>query len=156
MTIKDNVVEHSGQKFRTISEGSTTILFPMNEEVFYNPVQQFNRDLSIAAIKTWAKLSSKNAKPSGFNRKDLTSNVSKYDILEAFSASGLRSIRYAKELGCLVNKILANDLSPDALDSIRTNASYNNVSTDILMPNLGDAWYRMNSHTYELISRLVT
>ncbi len=28
-----------------ISEGSATILFPNSNEVFYNPVQEFNRDL---------------------------------------------------------------------------------------------------------------
>lgn len=42
--------------FNTVSEGSATILFPKNNEVFYNPVQQFNRDMSIAAIRTWSKI----------------------------------------------------------------------------------------------------
>lgn len=32
-------------KFSTIQEGKATILFPKTEEVFYNPVQEFNRDL---------------------------------------------------------------------------------------------------------------
>jgi tRNA G26 N,N-dimethylase Trm1 len=41
-------------EFHRVSEGKATILLP--EKVFYNPVQQFNRDLSIAVIRTWSKL----------------------------------------------------------------------------------------------------
>ncbi|EEB05862.1 N2,N2-dimethylguanosine tRNA methyltransferase [Schizosaccharomyces japonicus yFS275] len=41
-----------------VKEGRATILFPSRDEVFYNPVQQFNRDLSILAIRTWADLRS--------------------------------------------------------------------------------------------------
>lgn len=37
-----------------LSEGSAKINFPKGK-VFYNPVQQFNRDLSIAVIKTFFK-----------------------------------------------------------------------------------------------------
>jgi tRNA (guanine26-N2/guanine27-N2)-dimethyltransferase len=40
-------------QFNTVTEGKATILFPKHNEVFYNPVQQFNRDMSIAAIRTW-------------------------------------------------------------------------------------------------------
>ena len=32
-------------EFDTISEGAATILFPKGNQVFYNPVQEFNRDL---------------------------------------------------------------------------------------------------------------
>ncbi len=37
----------------TIQEGQARIAFPQ-DRVFYNPVQEFNRDLSIAAIETFA------------------------------------------------------------------------------------------------------
>lgn len=43
-------------QFNTVTEGKATILFPKNNEVFYNPVQQFNRDMSIAAIRTWSEI----------------------------------------------------------------------------------------------------
>ena len=39
-------------KGSSITEGKATILFP-NGEVFYNPVQEFNRDLSISVIQTF-------------------------------------------------------------------------------------------------------
>lgn len=34
-----------------ITEGRASILFPNSNEVFYNPVQEFNRDLRWLAIK---------------------------------------------------------------------------------------------------------
>lgn len=37
-----------------LNEGSAKINFPKGK-VFYNPVQQFNRDLSIAVIRTFFK-----------------------------------------------------------------------------------------------------
>jgi tRNA G26 N,N-dimethylase Trm1 len=42
--------------YNPVTEGKATILFPKNNEVFYNPVQEFNRDMSIAAITTWSKI----------------------------------------------------------------------------------------------------
>lgn len=47
-------------------------------------------------------------------------------ILEALSATGLRSIRYAKEIPG-VRKIIANDLSRKAVESIRGNIEMNSV-----------------------------
>merc|ERR1719391_1556855 len=34
-----------------VKEGSAEILFPSAKDVFYNPVQEFNRDLTVAVIK---------------------------------------------------------------------------------------------------------
>jgi tRNA (guanine26-N2/guanine27-N2)-dimethyltransferase len=42
--------------YNTVTEGKATILFPKTNEVFYNPIQEFNRDMSIAAIRTWSEL----------------------------------------------------------------------------------------------------
>ncbi|KAJ3160018.1 RNA methyltransferase tRNA(m5U54)methyltransferase [Geranomyces michiganensis] len=39
-----------------ITEGKARIKFPTENEVFYNPVQEFNRDMSIAAITAWSKM----------------------------------------------------------------------------------------------------
>jgi tRNA G26 N,N-dimethylase Trm1 len=46
--------------------------------VFYNPVQIFNRDVTVLAIATFARQQSH-----------------RVNILDALSASGLRSIRFA-------------------------------------------------------------
>lgn len=42
--------------YTPVTEGKATILFPKGNEVFYNPVQEFNRDMSIAAIRTWSEI----------------------------------------------------------------------------------------------------
>lgn len=36
-------------------EGSATIVLPSKEAAFLNPVQQFNRDISALAIRTWSQ-----------------------------------------------------------------------------------------------------
>lgn len=58
-------------------------------------------------------------------------------VLEALAASGLRSIRYAKEVGG-IKKIVANDLSTTAVNSIKLNSRTNEV-THLITVNEGDA-----------------
>ncbi len=65
----DGVVVYDGQRYNKIQEGLATILVPEakgasdvastgaengqeTQKVFYNPIQQFNRDLSVLAIRT--------------------------------------------------------------------------------------------------------
>lgn len=117
--------------FTSVTEGQATILFPNDNGVFYNPVQQFNRDLSIAAIRCWAE---KRRTEKSFNQS------SKFKVCEALSASGLRSIRYAKELGGYLKSIVANDMSADAVESIRRNCEFNDISEGLIVPNMDDAW----------------
>ncbi|KAI9009694.1 N2,N2-dimethylguanosine tRNA methyltransferase-domain-containing protein [Gaertneriomyces semiglobifer] len=60
-----------------------------------------------------------------------------FAILEALSATGLRSIRYAKDIPRL-RHIIANDLLDDAVEAIKRNAEDNGVA-GIVQPNKGDA-----------------
>lgn len=39
--------------FNVVKEGRATILAPKQDKVFYNHIQQFNRDLSVMAIRAW-------------------------------------------------------------------------------------------------------
>lgn len=125
-----------------ITEGSTSINFPKGE-VFYNPVQQFNRDLSIAVIRTFAKdyLSEK--------KKQYLPGIT---VLEALSATGLRSIRYAKEIPELV-KIIANDLDKSAVLLIEENIKRNSIDSphisEKIVPNQGDANIAMHQFKSE-------
>ena len=48
--------------YNVITEGEASVLFPKVNKVFYNPVQQFNRDLSVAAIRAWDELFNFNKK----------------------------------------------------------------------------------------------
>lgn len=64
-SIEVQEVEKDGQKLKTVTEGKATILVPQGgkiaedksevQQVFYNPIQQFNRDLSVLAIKTFGE-----------------------------------------------------------------------------------------------------
>ena len=60
-----------------------------------------------------------------------------FRILDALSATGLRALRYAKEIP-MATSITANDLSHSASASIKLNVEYNEVS-DKVIPNTGDA-----------------
>jgi tRNA (guanine26-N2/guanine27-N2)-dimethyltransferase len=41
--------------FTLHTENTSHILLPSNNEAFLNPVQEFNRDLSVAAIRAWSE-----------------------------------------------------------------------------------------------------
>ncbi|KAH6584005.1 hypothetical protein BASA61_007767 [Batrachochytrium salamandrivorans] len=61
----------------------------------------------------------------------------RFRILEALSATGLRSVRYAKEINH-VDEIIANDLLGTAVESIKRNVVHNGVE-GIVKPHQGDA-----------------
>lgn len=150
------------EDYNVVKEGKAEILFPKAETVFYNPVQEFNRDLSVCCIKAWDNLyggqtkigrksKSNSRKRSNTGEDDGTCekrrklddksakrNVPSYmRILEALSATGLRAIRYAHEIPH-VKEIVANDLLPEAIESIKRNVQFNGVE-NIVKPNLDDA-----------------
>ncbi|KAF2076456.1 hypothetical protein CYY_002259 [Polysphondylium violaceum] len=123
-TDPDNIVK--------VQENTTTILYNNQNEVFYNPVQEFNRDVSILMIKLF--IQERKQELAAKNKE-----FKKIKILEALSATGLRSIRYAKEIGEDLDYILANDIEQSAVDSIIKNRAYNGVEESKIRPNLGDA-----------------
>jgi tRNA (guanine26-N2/guanine27-N2)-dimethyltransferase len=63
----------------------------------------------------------------------------KFKALEALSASGLRSIRYALEMDDLLEQIVANDMSKDAVEAIRRNIQFNGLTEERVKPNQADA-----------------
>ncbi|XP_055837196.1 tRNA (guanine(26)-N(2))-dimethyltransferase [Episyrphus balteatus] len=124
----------------SIKENSAEII--SGGQVFYNPVQEFNRDLSVSVLNVYFKRIQKERLEQAL-KKNKKNNESyevgeekvyipgqKYEdgmrILEALSATGLRSIRYAKEIAG-VREIIANDLSQKAVESIKENIKHNNV-----------------------------
>lgn len=122
-----------------IREGKAEILG--GEKVFYNHIQQFNRDLSVMVIKSWYNKYGRH-----LNKKRDADDEDKrnfINILEALSATGLRSIRYGKEIEN-VNKVVANDLLLDAVKCINENIEYNKL-TDKVKSNCGDAIKYMSS-----------
>lgn len=65
--------------------------------------------------------------------------------MEALSATGLRSIRYAKEIAG-IQRIVANDISKNAVESIKKNLKYNNVE-NLVVASHADAMTLMYSST---------
>ncbi|KAI8620901.1 N2,N2-dimethylguanosine tRNA methyltransferase-domain-containing protein [Chytriomyces sp. MP71] len=143
--------EAAPQAPTSVTEGKATIPVPegTTQAVFYNPVQEFNRDMSIAAINVWSKLhiesleakrlEKQNKKQKLDDSTEALSNPSppQINVLEALSATGLRAIRYAKECEH-VSHIVANDFDAKAAESIKSNAEFNGVLGKVL-PNEGDA-----------------
>jgi tRNA (guanine26-N2/guanine27-N2)-dimethyltransferase len=154
------------------------------QEVFYNPVQVQNRDLSILMISLFAERRAKRTLRKKMKKdkrrrmlqegksqkecqnivltdeefeegtKHITSWAGKVeetaeknglDILEALAASGLRSIRYAKEIPG-VKHILVNDLDPAANEQCQQNVEFNQVSSKKVEPHLGDASQVIYNH----------
>lgn len=125
----------SGNILKVIKEGKAQLQIP--KTVFYNPVQEFNRDLSVLVLKAYLKYNL-------WHHKNEEKHITKrggIKILDALSASGLRSIRYAKELGPagnVVKQIVANDLSEAAVKLIEDNIKLNNVES-LVTSSLSDA-----------------
>ena len=99
---------------------------------FFVTVQEFNRDISIAAIQQFINNQSA-SKVNGSENQHGKINVDAR-ILEALSATGLRSIRYAKEING-VKEVIANDFSKRAVASIERNIAANEVSDKVRASN---------------------
>jgi tRNA (guanine26-N2/guanine27-N2)-dimethyltransferase len=224
---------------KRIQEAAASIIFSTENEVFYNKIQCFNRDLSTCAIKQFVKLSiadaaAKDAKRAAATARRVaagggtvpvctsfaakgkckfgstcryrhgdaaadastdatpvsaassssssssttapaatptptatttptttlttaddtamstatTSPPSSFEgitIFEALAATGLRSVRYAQEIGGVRN-IVANDLLPAAAASIRRNVEFNRLPEGLCTASHGDAVDVMHAH----------
>ncbi|RXG71732.1 putative tRNA (guanine(26)-N(2))-dimethyltransferase [Armadillidium vulgare] len=151
-----------------VTEGLARVNFPSSRDVFFNPVQEFNRDMSIAVLRLHASdykkvidfkvnknlekkcsrsLAALKTKEEDFKREFIVNNTeispcgvkdeNGIRVLEALAASGLRSIRYAKEVGG-IKEIIANDISKQAIECLKSNLESNDVH-HIVEPSLNDA-----------------
>lgn len=64
---------------------------------------------------------------------------SKIQILDALSASGLRALRFSKEVPD-VDFVIANDFSENAFTAIKHNIKLNGLE-ELVKPSYGDAVY---------------
>lgn len=78
-------------------------------------------------LKEERKLKEENPK----KREKEKEKPSKIKILEALAATGLRSIRYAKEVEGF-DEIIANDLSDEAVEMMKRNIAVNGVEDKIV------------------------
>lgn len=102
-------------------------------------MQEFNRDLSICVLNTFFQiLKEESGQPEKQRKKDKEKEKpDKVRILEALAATGLRSIRYAKEVEGF-DEIIANDLSDEAVQMMKRNITVNEVE-DRVTASHGDA-----------------
>lgn len=139
----------------TIKEGKALINLPATNSVFYNKSQVFNRDLSIVIVRTFLARLRKERELEHKNNQDAVPNESERaplekngqyptTLFEAFSASGLRAIRYSKEVAGL-DTVIANDLSSHAVENIRKNVTDNGIPEGRVLPSEGEANFVMLS-----------
>jgi len=101
---------------KLIQEGRINIKVPFFEKisskapVFYNPVMELNRDLSVAAITRF--------------QMDRESEIK---ICDAFGGTGIRAIRYSKEIEG-VCEVVTNDTNPLAVRLAKENIIMNNLN----------------------------
>jgi tRNA (guanine26-N2/guanine27-N2)-dimethyltransferase len=136
--------------FDLISEGTAYTIHKVENEVFYNKVQVINRDLSTLVIKMFDEVRRKEHeerwnKKRVNNPQAVTPEIQNIRILEALSATGLRAIRYWKEIPNL-DHIIANDLLPEAVEAIKRNVEFNNIDENCVRANLGDAMEVLYTH----------
>jgi len=128
---------------KLLVEGKAEVIYN-SDEVFYNPIQEFNRDLSIVNIKLLIETLQKE-ESEGKSHSCKKRTEPGITILEGLSATGLRSIRYWKEIEG-IHSIVVNDLEPAAVETIRKNIEHNNIDTTKCIPNEGDC--SMVMYTY--------
>lgn len=110
--------------FDELVEGLAHALYRKGQ-VFYNPAQVVNRDLSVLVLRWLVRQRPPTARP--------------LHILEALSATGLRSVRYFREVPS-IGHIVANDLDSNAVETIRRNVVHNGLDVEKdIRPNCGDA-----------------
>ena len=97
-----------------VKEGSAKLKIPKSEKiskgmgVFYNPAMNMNRDISVLLLNS-------------INKKNL-------QIADPLAATGVRSIRFLKELSKnKIKKIYINDCSKDAIYLIKQNLALNKI-----------------------------
>jgi tRNA (guanine26-N2/guanine27-N2)-dimethyltransferase len=129
-------------QYDKITEGRASILVPKENKVFYNPIQQFNRDISVLGIRAWSQLFEAEPRNQRYVPKDPSEPY--IDVIEALSASGLRAVRYGLEIP-RVRSVLANDFSESAVDAIRRNVTFCGVEGTV-HAHEGDANMTMYKH----------
>ncbi len=94
---------------------------PAHAPVFYNPRMEVNRSLSAAVINGYIKY---------MDRSGIT-------ICEPLSGTGVRAVRYAREVNG-VSRVIANDINVKSYELIRLNVDKNGLN-DVITVHRDDA-----------------
>ena len=90
---------------------------PSKAPVFYNPVMEFNRDLTVLAFKAYQHM--------------VNHEIS---ICEPFTSQGIRGIRFAAEVEG-VTRVLLTDINTSAYELAKHNIELNNVQDKVTIKN---------------------
>ena len=105
-------------KFNKVREGEIEIFVPegriYDASVFYNLEGELNRDISVSALQVF--------------QRDFKNKIT---VCDALAASGIRGLRYAKEVSG-VKKVVLNDKNPKAVNLIKRNIKENKLSKKCL------------------------
>lgn len=132
---------------KKFSNGGTMLTKSM--PVFYNPIQELNRSITLIAYRSYQKDFQKrqqvkaeryeqghndenDKKPNEVEKND--NSMPSLRILDSMAASGIRALRLAQFLPEPKN-IIANDLNPLALKLIKKNIALNNIHSQIELTN---------------------
>lgn len=99
---------------------------PSKSEAFYNPRMELNRDLSIAVARVFAQ-------------------GKKMKICEPLAATGIRAVRYAKEVD---SEVFASDIKTSSVELIKKNAELNNINIVI---QRADANTVLSENTFDIV-----
>lgn len=147
-------LENKEIKVKQVKEGKVCIKQTNDSGTFspfYNPSQELNRDISVSSIATYfdtfKTTSEKNEK---LDKNDKNKGDKKFTLIDAMSATGLRAVRYLRELPeNLLEKIYANDLDSKAVELIKENAVLNGDKNSIIDIHQKDAaalLYSLKNH----------
>ena len=115
--------------YRLVKEGRTEAFIPVDNDpdiplasasVFYNPEMELNRDINVAVTSVYVR---DLMERKGFEKSRIT-------YLDAFSASGIRGLRVAKEIG--ISAVL-NDWKEEAASLIQKNISHNGLDETVFV-----------------------
>lgn len=155
----DKPIENKEIKVKQVSEGKVTIRQTNDTGTFspfYNPAQELNRDISVVTIATYMQriLEQKEKKLKEKEEKNKETTITetnntntnnanlgkdyKFTLVDVMSATGLRAVRYLRELDH-TEKILANDLDSKAVDLIKINAELNGDTENKIEIHQNDA-----------------
>eukprot|EP00871_Galdieria_phlegrea_P003293 jgi/Galph1/3965/GphlegSOOS_G2625.1 len=163
------IAENTSTELQTICEGKAKVMYNSGQ-VFYNKAQAFNRDLSVLMLNDFVETAQNemkekqkigNARRAAWKGITATDNncpfikhlknseedsfINHFSVFEAFSATGLRSIRYALEVPHLY-PIIANDRDQASYETIQKSIEINHNAGEKVFASLGEATQVMYQH----------
>ena len=124
---------------KIIHEGNVTLMVPKFDKVsakapvFYNPVMELNRDLSVAALTVF--------------RNGLNHDIY---VCDAFGGTGIRGIRYAKEIRG-IEQAVVNDLNPLAVEFAKANIKLNQLENVVVCEEDANLILRKRKGKFDVI-----